>query len=166
MPEMARPSTPPNAWARRGDFWSGLALAALGAYILLEARRWIYLGEDGPGPGFFPIWYGGAMVALSLCLVFRTVLRSPHDPSVKQDASKRRELARALTCWLAFVGCIALLPVLGFIPAFALLTWFIVALMFGQPQRIALPLAVGGALGFWAIFAWALDLPLPTGLWA
>ena len=166
MPETARPSTPPNAWARRGDFWSGLALAALGAYILVEARRWIYLGEDGPGPGFFPIWYGAAMVALSLALVVNTVLGSSRAAAAPRSASKRRELARALTCWLAFVGCIALLPVVGFIPAFALLTWFIVARMFGQPPRIALPLAVGGALGFWAIFAWALELPLPTGLWA
>ena len=35
--------------ARSGDFWSGLALAALGTYIVSEARGWVYMGEDGPG---------------------------------------------------------------------------------------------------------------------
>ena len=72
------------AFARRGDFWSGLALAALGAYIVTQARGWIYMGEDGPGPGFFPLWYGGAMVVLSLLLVAGTVLRqstASHAPS-------------------------------------------------------------------------------------
>jgi hypothetical protein len=33
-----------------------------------------------------------------------------------------------------------------------------------KPQRIAIPLAVGGALGFVLLFEWALDLSLPKGL--
>lgn len=49
---------------RRGDFWAGLVLAALGTYIVVSARAWVYMGEDGPGAGFFPVWYGSAMVAL------------------------------------------------------------------------------------------------------
>ena len=53
---------------RRGDFWSGLALAALGAWIVREARGWPYMTEEGPGPGFFPVWYGSLMVVLSLPL--------------------------------------------------------------------------------------------------
>ena len=166
MPSQDREPRPRRAWLRQGDFWSGLVLAALGTYILAEARRWIYLGEEGPGPGFFPIWYGAAMVVLSLALVLGTVLRSTQAPAVRADASKRRELGRAMTCWLAFVACIALLNVIGFVPAFALLTWFIVAVMFRQPQRIALPLAIGGAVGFYVVFAWALELPLPQAMWS
>ena len=95
MPSQDREPRPRRAWLRQGDFWSGLVLAALGTYILAEARRWIYLGEEGPGPGFFPIWYGAAMVVLSLALVLGTVLRSTQAPAVRADASKRRELGRA-----------------------------------------------------------------------
>ena len=47
---------------RNGDVLSAAVLAALGVYIFMEAREWTYLGDDGPGPGFFPIWYGIAMV--------------------------------------------------------------------------------------------------------
>lgn len=149
------------AFARGGDFWSGLALAALGAYIVVSARGWDYMGEDGPGPGFFPLWYGSAMIVLSLLLVAGTVLRrgagAPNTP-------RRSELGRALLCWLAFVACIMLMGVLGFVAAFALLTWFVVAVMARQPQRVALPIAVGGALGFYAVFTWALDVSLPAGI--
>ena len=60
---------------RSGDFWSGLVLAALGAWIVTEARGWSYMGEDGPGAGFFPLWYGGMMIVLSLVLVAGTVLK-------------------------------------------------------------------------------------------
>ena len=53
---------------KSGDFWSGLALAALGAYVVTTAYRWDYMTEEGPGAGFFPMWYGGLMLALSLVL--------------------------------------------------------------------------------------------------
>ena len=77
---LQRRLTCPPPTARRvpvatGDFWSGLVLAALGGYIARGRGSWVYLGEDGPGPGFFPIWYGGAMLALSLLLVAGAVLK-------------------------------------------------------------------------------------------
>jgi putative tricarboxylic transport membrane protein len=145
---------------RRGDFWSGLALAALGAYIVSEAWRWTYMGEDGPGPGFFPLWYGAAMIVLSLALVIGTVLK----PAATRGAPSRGEMLRAFTCWGAFVACIALMKVLGFVVAYALLTYFIVAVMAKQPQRTALAVAIGGAAIFYALFELALEVQLPKGL--
>jgi putative tricarboxylic transport membrane protein len=151
-----------NSFVRSADFWSGLALAALGAWIVSEAWTWAYMGEDGPGAGFFPRWYGSVMVVLSLVLVAGTVLKKrANEPPA---AIRWHDLRRALTCWVAFVASIALMPLAGFAISFALLTWFIVAVMARQPQRIALPVAIGGALGFHALFVWALDLSLPKGL--
>ena len=49
---------------KSADLWSGLVLAALGVFIIVEARQWEFMGPDGPGPGFFPLGYGIAMVAL------------------------------------------------------------------------------------------------------
>jgi len=149
-----------HSW-RNGDFWSGLALAALGTYIVTAARRWTYMGEDGPGAGFFPLWYGGAMVVLSLLLVAGAVLkrRASVAPAVRWG-----DLGRALACWAAFVACIALMRVVGFAIAFALLAWFIVAVMARRPQRVALPIAIGGAVAFYALFELALDVALPRGM--
>ena len=144
---------------RKGDFWSGLALAVLGAYIISEAWRWDYMGTDGPGPGFFPLWYGGAMVVLSLLLLTGAVLKSsPGAASVNWS-----ELRRVLLCWGVFATGIALLNVIGFVISFALMTWFIVAVMFRQSQLKALTIAIGGALGFYAVFSLALGVSLPSG---
>ena len=151
-----------NGFLRKGDFWSGLALAGFGSFVVAQARHWVYMGDDGPGAGFFPIWYGSAMIVLSLLLVAGAVLK----PGAAGAAPRWSDLRRALLCWVAFVACIALLKPLGFVLAFALLTWFIVALMYGQPQRIALPLALGGAVLFQALFGWALDIQLPAGVLA
>ena len=148
--------------ARNGDLWSGLALAALGTYIVSEARRWTYMGEDGPGAGFFPVWYGGVMVVLSLALVAGAVMRRP--PAGAPEAMRWLDLGRALGCWAAFVACIALMKVVGFAIAFALLTWFIIAVMARRPQWIALTVAIVGAIAFYALFEMALDVSLPKGM--
>jgi putative tricarboxylic transport membrane protein len=147
---------------RRGDFWAGLVLAALGTYIVVTAREWVYVSEDGPGAGFFPMWYGSAMVVLSLVLVATTALK--RGPAAQRSETHMLDLRRALTCWIAFVACVAMMPVVGFPIAFALLTWFVVAVMARRPQRIAWALAIGGSAMFYAIFDFGLDLSLPHGM--
>ena len=147
---------------RSGDFWSGLALAALGGWIVMEARGWTYMGEDGPGAGFFPLWYGSAMVVLSLSLVIRTAMR--RGPGPVPATIVWSELRRAFACWLAIVACIALMPLTGFAIAFALLTWFMVAVLARQSHRRAAVIAIAGAIGFQVLFAVVLEVPLPQGL--
>ena len=142
------------------DFWSGLALAALGAYIVVEAAQWEYLGPDGPGPGFFPLWYGIAMAALSLALVGSSVLRAP-GADQRIDWAK---VARAFAAWLALAASVAALKLLGFLLAFAALVFFLVAVMYRQPLRVAATMALGSAAAFYVLFALALGVPLPTGV--
>jgi putative tricarboxylic transport membrane protein len=136
---------------RSGDFWSGLALAALGGYIVFEARRWEYLGGDGPGPGFFPLWYGLAMLFLSLILV----LGKSNEAISWQGAS------RAFATWAAFAVSVAVLKLVGFLVSFAVLTFFIVAVMYRRPPLTAAVVAIGLAAGFWLVFPLALGVALP-----
>ena len=148
---------------RRADFWSGSVLAALGAWIVSEAQRWEYLGPDGPGAGFFPLWYGIAMVVLSAALVARSVLAKGVDES--RGPLAWAEIRRAFGCWCSLVASVALLKVVGFIASFALLSWFIVAVMFRQSQRLAWSIAFCAAVGFYLLFDVVLGVTLPTGVW-
>src|SRR6266446_4586644 len=66
---------------KSGDLWSGVALAALALTIIIQARQWEYLGPEGPGPGFFPLWYGVAMLALSALLIVSHLPRSWRLPA-------------------------------------------------------------------------------------
>jgi len=141
-----------------GDVLSGLVLAALGIYVLIEARGWNYMSEEGPGPGFFPLWYGIAMVVLSLVLVLRSAINPA--PGAPADWTA---IGRALLAWAAFAGCVALMQPLGFLLSFALLTLFVVAVMYGRPLKIAMAAAVGNAVVFYFLFVLALDLSLPVG---
>ena len=136
---------------RSGDFWSGLALAALGGYIAFEARGWEYLGPDGPGPGFFPLWTGLAMLVLSLILVFRS----------ENQAISWQGAGRAFLAWAAFAVSVALLKLAGFVASFAALTFFIVAVMYRRPPAAAAVVAIALAGGFYLVFPVALGVALP-----
>ena len=139
--------------ANNADLWSGLALGGLGVYIITQAWRWEYLGADGPGPGFFPLWYGIAMVVLSLALVIASV-KTP-------AAVDWTGAARAFAAWAAFAVAAAALKWLGFLVCFAVLTFFIVAVMYRRPLQVAAIAAVGLTAGFYVVFPLALGVKLP-----
>ena len=144
-----------------GDLWSGLALAALGAYITATAWQWEFLGVDGPGPGFFPLAYGIAMLALSVGMVAANAVRKS-DPGAGTIAW--RETGRALGVWLALVTCIALFKPLGFVIGFGLLCFFVVAVMYRRPLALAALVALACSAGFYALFPFALGVALPVGM--
>jgi putative tricarboxylic transport membrane protein len=136
---------------RSPDFWSGLALAALGGYIVYSARGWEYLGQDGPGPGFFPLWYGITMLALSLVLVVKG----------KGEVVSWKGTGRAFATWAAFAVSVAFIKLAGFLICFAALTYFMVAVMYRRSRVTAAIVAASVAAGFYLVFPLALGVPLP-----
>ena len=144
---------------RNGDVISGAVLAALGAYILFESREWGYYGDDGPGPAFFPAGYGIAMMALSLGLIVSSVRKGSAG-----DAYDWRAIGRAAATWLAFAASAVLMQWLGFLVSFALLALFMVAVIFRQSLTTAAAVAVCASAGFYLVFPFALNVPLPTGI--
>lgn len=147
-----------KSWFMKGDVVSGAVLAALGVYIISEARQWNYSGPEGPGPGFFPLWYGIAMVTLSLGMLVAAAVKPA--PAGKTDW---RGIGHALLVWGVFAACTALLKVLGLLTVLALLTLFIVSVMYGKPLKIACAAAAGTSLGFYLVFPLALNVSLPVG---
>jgi len=143
------------------DLWSGLAFALLGGYIVATAWDWEYLGAEGPGPGFFPLWYGIAMLALSLALVVSS-LRAPWNPPLVPF--QWRAVGRALSVWLALALAVAACNLLGFVVSLALLTYFIVAVMYRRRARTAAAVALALGAGFYAVFPFVLGVALPTGI--
>lgn len=146
----------------RGEVVSGVVLAALGIYIVTEAARWEYLGSDGPGPGFFPMWYGIAMIVLAVVLVLQNFMTKAAVADRKPV--NWRETGRVLIAWAGFVASVLLLKVLGFILSFGFFVLFIVGGLYRRPWHVALSVAVGCAAGFYLVFPLALNVRLPTGI--
>ena len=148
---------------RNGEVIAGALLGALGVYIFLQSRTWDYYTPDGPGPGFFPIWYGVAMVVLSLALVLGHLAKHARGEASERHAIDWPATGRALATWLAFAISVALMDVLGFVISFALMTFFIVVVVFRRPPITAGLTAIGAALAFHVTFPVILNVPLPAG---
>jgi putative tricarboxylic transport membrane protein len=152
---------PPMKSFANGDVVSGGVLAGLGVFVVIEARHWDYLAPDGPGPGFFPLWYGLALIVLSLVLTIGALRRRAAGTSQRIAWG---EVGRALAAWIALTVSIALLKLLGFVVSFALLTFVIVSVMYRRPLAFGLAAGVASAAAFYAIFPLALNVELPVGL--
>lgn len=137
---------------RSPDFWSALALVALGVYIVVQTQGWEYLSTEGPGPAFFPRWYGVAIIVLAAALAFG---------SAKAPEIDWRSVGRALAVWLAIAAAVVVIRFAGFALGFALLSYFIVGILYRRPpvQAVLVAAAIVGA--FYAIFPVALGVPLP-----
>jgi putative tricarboxylic transport membrane protein len=145
---------------RDSDVVAGSVLAALGVFIMSEANRWEYVGFDGPGPGFFPLWYGLAITLLSLWLVIGRLVTLRRQPQTKIDWPG---VGRALGTWVVFAIAVVLMPWLGFALSFAAMSFVMVRVQFAQTTGTALFTAVGLAAGFYLLFPLLLDVPLPVG---
>jgi putative tricarboxylic transport membrane protein len=141
--------------AGNADLWSGLALAALAGYIIVQASGWDYKGPDGPGPGFFPLWYGIAMAVLSAALVVSSVLRK--DP----ERVDWRGAGRAFSLWLALALAVAAFKLVGFVVGFAALCFFVVAVLYRRRLHVAAAVALALAAGFYVLFPVLLGVNLP-----
>jgi putative tricarboxylic transport membrane protein len=120
------------------------------------------MGPEGPGPGFFPIGYGIALIILSLILIFQrfTAARRTEENRPFDWAGFRR----AASAWVAFTAAAALMPTLGFCISLGLLTLFLGLFVFEKPLKNALTAGVLSAVGFYIVFDKALDVALPAGL--
>jgi hypothetical protein len=85
------------------------------------------------------------------------------DGALADGAIDWRAAGRGFGTWAAFTLSVALYKPLGFTISFALLTGFIVAVIFRRPLLAAAATGIGLAVAFHLVFAVALDVALPTG---
>jgi putative tricarboxylic transport membrane protein len=144
---------------RNGDVISGAVLAALGTYIVVQAVIWPYYSVDGPGPGFFPLWYGILMMLLSLGLIVQAA-RKPAEEHYKFETAGIR---RAMIVWAAFAVSLALMGPLGFAISFTLFTTFIVSYVLGRSILTGLLTGAISSAAFYVLFWEVLGVQLPFG---
>lgn len=145
------------------DIISGLFLACLGIYIIKTAARWDFLGDDGPGPGFFPVVYGVIMLVSALGLAGNALLA----PFERSEADKPRDFSGTMAALVAVAALaigVPLMSVLGFVVGFGLVAFFLVRFVFQKSWLAAGTTAAAIAIGLYVLFPMLLGSPLPVGM--
>jgi Tripartite tricarboxylate transporter TctB family len=136
----------------------GAVAAAFGVIALIDASGLHMFGKKGvPGPGFFPISLSVAVIALGLLLAAVSVLRG-----LRHGRGPAGQMHGVAGVWLGFLIGVALMPLIGFVPATVVL---IAYLVFGV-ERIkgikAVLVIIAVPLVAYALFVFVLGVELPT----
>ncbi|MHA6730206.1 tripartite tricarboxylate transporter TctB family protein [Devosia sp. A369] len=149
---------------KRGDLVTSVILVALSLYILTSSLGWSYFSQNGPGPGYFPFWYGLLLLLLAIVLGLRSVVgvRRDQAPNEAEDTSGAW---RSLASCGALAVATLLIYVIGLMSSFALLALFLVRFIFGRSMKEAFVVALVGSAVLYLIFEVGLGMQLPVGIW-
>src|SRR5688572_7684418 len=142
------------------DVVPALLMLALSGAIALETRSLSFWADTTPGPAFLPVWLAIAGVVLfGLRLAEARRLRV-----ARVEWPGRAALARVAMTFAALLVVPMVAPLLGLVPALALLVAFIVLVVLRQallPSLVTVAVTTGL---IYAIFVLWLRVPLPTGV--
>ena len=156
----------------RKDLLSGLGLLliAAGFYWAATGIQVSTLADDF-GPQGLPKALAICLGVVSIGLIGRAFIARTAAPSQAEPSSEGGEgepgeatLPRALGLLAIGAGYVAIVRVVGYVPAIALLI-AAVALYEGlRPSLRLVAVALGGAAFFWLLFVQGLGVPQPQGL--
>jgi putative tricarboxylic transport membrane protein len=147
---------------RRADRIGAVLLLLFGVWFAAVAlRNYKYWTATGPGSGFFPFWLGLAMAVLAALLLVRAARET--EPGADW-LPRGRGAVRFLGVLAGVVAFLVLLPWLGMAVTTLLFLVGILRLLERHSWPAAVTIALGTAVVNWAVFAWWLQVPFPTGV--
>ena len=154
MPELQR-----GVRARTAELVAAGAIAALGVLMVADAYRvGIAWDLDGPQSGTFPFWTGMVMIAASLVTAsFAAVSRSRATFATTEELVRVARLFVPATLFVAAVLAIGL-----YLPAAALIAWFMTTLGGYRPLTAALS-GLGASVVIFVVFETWFLVALPKG---
>lgn len=147
------------------DFWCGILFIALGALAIYLSRDYEMGSALQMGPGYFPTWLGGIMIAFGVViggLAFR----------IEGEGNEGLSLGDwAFRPWLVLTAALALFAVLmeaefGFVPSLIVLIVGCALAHRDVHWRETMLLSVFVTAGAVAIFSYGLDLPYRLFWWS
>jgi hypothetical protein len=144
---------------KTSDVVPALLILALSGAIALDTRGLMFWDDTTPGPAFLPVWLaiaGAVLFVLRLAEARRTRAASVEWPG-------KAAIVRVATIFAGLVAVPLLAPLVGLVPALALLVAFVLLLVLRQALWPSLA-TVAVTMGLiYAIFVGWLGVPLPKG---
>jgi len=143
----------------------GVLLAVAGLYYLGTRQIARSSLEDGVGADGLPIVLAILLAGLAVLLILRSlIVARPVGGAAAVDGEYHAKFTRALGLLAIAGGYAVVAPIIGYVPALALLIAAVALYEGAQPSwRLAI-VAVLGAGGFWLFFVWLLGVEQPSSL--
>lgn len=139
------------------------AAVALAAAILIASGDFAFRVRDLPGPAFFPVIVGVAMLAFSVAWLVLSILGRVHPNDETEAPPDRGALVRSSLALLVVLASAFAMQPLGYPLTLAIAVTLLVLLARGR-ARAALPTGIGFAVLSFLLVTTALGVQLPTGV--
>ena len=148
---------------RKADRIFGVIGLGLALWAYLESRKFDYMTEFTPGPGFMPFWVGVILAVLSCYLLLDTFKRRPSDKDNKKLLPEKHALIRVGAIMLMLFIVRLSMNFLGFPITIALFTTVLLYFL----ERYSVIKSVGLGIAYsavtWFVFQYILTMGLPKG---
>lgn len=148
---------------RKADRIFGVIGLGLSLWCYLESRKFHYMTDFTPGPGFMPFWVGVVLAILSSYLLYDTFRRKPSKGDETTILPTRRALYRVGFIFLMLFGILIIMPLLGF----PITVFLFVAVILLSLERYNIPKSIGYGIAYaavtWLIFEYFLKMGFPKG---
>jgi hypothetical protein len=148
---------------KKTDQWSGLVLLVLAGFICCGSILLPYGNIHNPGPGFFPLWLGIILGALSIGLLLQSARRKEGARVLGDILPEKVRWQKVLWVLIALVlyGC--LMNIFGFLIVTFFLMAFLLRFIEPQPWKSVIGSTLVGSLGCYLVFEVWMKLRLPKG---
>jgi hypothetical protein len=148
---------------KKTDQWSGLVLLILAGFICCGSILLPYGNIHNPGPGFFPLWLGIILGALSIGLLLQSARRKEGARVLGDILPEKVRWQKVLWVLIALVlyGC--LMNIFGFLIVTLFLMAFLLRFIEPQPWKSVIGWTLVGSLGCYLVFEVWMKLRLPKG---
>ena len=148
---------------RKADRIFAVIGLGLSLWFYLESRKFNYMTEFTPGPGFLPFWVGTILAILSCWLLYDTFRRDPSEEDGRSILPARHALYRVGFIFLMLFGVLIVMPLLGF----PLTVCLFVAAILKLLERYSIPKSIGYGVAYatvtWVIFEYFMQMGFPKG---
>ncbi len=146
---------------RRASLIAGLCLLVVSLYVVRESIYLDYYTPIGPGPGFFPLWLGVILAALSITWIAQTLPRST-EPAKFALLPKGPGRVQILALTAALMVFTAALDQIGYRLAMLGFLLFTQRLFGERNLLMILAIPIAGSFGIAYSFESWLGVYLPT----
>lgn len=159
---VSEPAWTPASFRVANALGAAAAIALAGA-ILIASGEFAFRVRDLPGPAFFPVIIGVAMLALSVAWLVLALLGRVHPSEDTEAPPDRDALVRSSLALLVVLGSAFAMQPLGYPLTVAIAVTFLVLLARGR-MRVALATGIAFAVLSFLLVTTALGVQLPTGV--
>ena len=138
-----------------------LALCSIGLMVKSAELNIGWVPDKGPGSGAWPFWLSAGMLLSCIATIVRWFRGKTPESRSREPYMTRATVAIVGTSAGAILALLLLTQFAGIYIALPLFLLFYVRVVGGHDWPVSLSIAVMLPLGVFALFEWALQIPLP-----